>query len=37
MFSLKSKNPSKKKPKKSLAYDLDVSMKYVLSVQNSPE
>lgn len=37
MFSFKSKNPSKKKPKKSLAYDLDVSMKYVLSVQNSPE
>lgn len=37
VFSLKSKNTLKKKSNKSRAYDVDVSMKYVLSVQNSQE
>lgn len=37
VFSRKSKNTLKKKSNKSRAYDVDVSMKYVLSVQNSQE
>lgn len=37
VFSLKSKNTLKKKSNKSRAYDVDVSIKYVLSVQNSQE
>lgn len=37
VFSFKSKNLFQKKSKKSRAYDFDVSIKYVFSVQNSKE
>lgn len=37
VFSFRSKNLFQKKSKKSRAYDFDVSIKYVFSVQNSKE